>query len=236
MMTLIKKVLIIKNIEREGPGLIASWFDIQNVDYDIIEINQDLHFNDFLEKYDGLVVLGGPSSANDKTFVMQKQIEFITCWLKTKKPYLGVCLGMQLMIKASGGEVFQNKEREIGFFHKENLDAPYKIHLTNLENNPLKEILPLEFDVFQLHGETVSHPKILSLAESAYCKYQICSAGDKQIGLQFHFEISEGMLRNWIINDDFLVFANKELYINWYRERQVRFENKCFSIMRYIFS
>ena len=97
------KILILKNIEREGPGLIASWFDKHDIDYDTFEVSEDLIYSDFHTQYVGLVVLGGPASANDKSFVIQRELEFIVKWLKSGKSYLGVCLGMQLMVKAMGG-------------------------------------------------------------------------------------------------------------------------------------
>lgn len=229
------KILILKNIEREGPGLIASWFDKNDIDYDTFEVNEDLLYSDFHTQYVGLVVLGGPASANDKSFVILRQLEFIEKWLKSGRPYLGVCLGMQLMIKTSGGKVFPNKVKEIGFFHNEELKSPYVVKLNDFKNNPLKDVLPKQFEVFQLHGETVSHSTIESLADSKFCNYQICSVGEKQFGVQFHFELSEGMLRNWIVNDDFLVFADKDQYVTWYRERKEQFEDYCFALMKFIF-
>lgn len=230
-----KKILILKNIEREGPGLIASWFDKNDYDYDIKEVTDELLYNEYLENYDGLVVLGGPASANDKTFVIQQQLEFIKTWLQSGKPYLGVCLGLQLMIKAKGGEVFFNECQEIGFYHLESEKTPYTIELQDIKGNVLSKILPKKFDVFQLHGETVKHPDFPSLAKTKWCDYQICSVGEKQFGVQFHLELSEGMLRNWIQNDDFLVFADKEKYVSWYRENQDNLEKNCFSLMRFIF-
>jgi GMP synthase-like glutamine amidotransferase len=230
-----KKILILKNIDREGPGLIASWFDKQDYDYDILEANPDLLYTDFHAKYSGLVVLGGPASANDKTFQIVRELQFIQNWLKTDKPYLGVCLGMQLMIKAKGGEVFPNSYREVGFYHLDEPKNPYTVKLENLEKNPLKGILPDKFPVFQLHGETMSHTEIESLAKTNWCSYQIASVGKKQFGVQFHLEISEGMLRNWLQNDDFLDFTKKDQYIEWYKEHQQEFEKNCFTLMKYIF-
>ena len=55
------KVLILKNIEREGPGLIANWLNDSAIQFDVMEVSEGLLDDHLSDKYDGLIVLGGPS-------------------------------------------------------------------------------------------------------------------------------------------------------------------------------
>lgn len=59
-----KRFLILKNITREGPGLLAEALEEQNACFDLIDLEHGDHLPD-ITPYSGLVVLGGPDSAND---------------------------------------------------------------------------------------------------------------------------------------------------------------------------
>src|SRR6185369_7034376 len=73
-----------------------------------------------LGAHDGMIVMGGPQSANHQE--MAGELHFIQQALDTKTPVLGICLGAQLIAKALGAHVYQNPEKEIGW-------AP--VHLTD---------------------------------------------------------------------------------------------------------
>lgn len=233
---MVSKILIVKNIEREGPGKIVNWLDAKGIQYDVVEAHDELLFADFHHLYSGLIVLGGPASANDRTFLIQRQTEFIQKWLGSGKPYLGVCLGLQLMIKALGGEVFQNTCREIGFYHLDDEKNPYLVELQEIKKNELTPILPAKFQVFQLHGETVSHSVIPSLAKTKFCNYQICSPASKQIGVQFHLELTKESLKKWLSQDDFLIDVDRQAYFKWFELHEVELEKNCFALLDYIFA
>ncbi len=66
-----------------------------------------------LGPHDGMIVMGGPQSANDQE--MAAEIHFIQQALDTKTPILGICLGAQLIAKALGAHVYRNPEKEIGW-------------------------------------------------------------------------------------------------------------------------
>ena len=231
------KVLFLKNIEREGPGFLSDLLDKESISYDIVLAKEDLLYKEFHEKYDFLVVLGGPSSANDKTFVIQRQVEFVRNWLGSGKPYLGVCLGMQIMAKSLGGQVVQNNQPEIGFYHLGNEKDHYKVKLVSPKSNKLASVLPAKFPVFQLHGETVIvSEKLRTLATSKYCDNQIIVAGDKQIGVQFHLEVTERVLMQWFREDDDLIFIDQAVCLQGYKRQKEKLEQNCSSLLKYLLS
>ena len=107
-------LLIIKNITREGPGLLEDLLKEQGINYEIIDLNQGQTFPP-VENYKAVVVLGGPDSANDENDKMQNELKRVRECVDSHIPYLGICLGLQTLVKASGGKVVRNAIKEIGF-------------------------------------------------------------------------------------------------------------------------
>ena len=204
-----KEILIIKNITREGPGLIG---DIIR-EYGIKNKTIDLSLGERIisvEKYAAVVVLGGPDSANDETLKMKNELSLIRRVLDAGIPFLGICLGLQTMVKAAGGKVVKNSVPEIGF--RDHDDQYFTVELTESGlRDPLFEGIAGSFNVFHLHGETVVITENMELlAEGKSCLNQIVKAGTNAYGIQCHFELTEEMLENWINEDPDLCKLEKE--------------------------
>ena len=191
-----KSVLIIKNIGHEGPGLLQTVLAKHNVASTTIDISGGDAIHDPLD-HDAIVILGGPQSANDETVSMLQQIEQAKQALNAAQPCLGICLGLQVLVKAGGGAVTDSPVRETGFFDHEG--EPFTISLTGEgKNNPLFSGLKSRFRVFQLHGETVNLGEGMQLlAEGAHCRNQAVLIGRNAYGLQCHFELTPEMIQVW---------------------------------------
>jgi GMP synthase (glutamine-hydrolysing) len=70
-----------------------------------------------LENHAGAVIFGGPMSANDSEDYVKIETEWIGVALLENKPFLGVCLGAQMMADYLGARVFEHPEKhvEIGY-------------------------------------------------------------------------------------------------------------------------
>jgi GMP synthase (glutamine-hydrolysing) len=204
-----KLTAIIKNITREGPGILQDILDERNIPYKIYDLNNTLHFPD-LDDINSLVVLGGPDSANDETEKIKSELEFIKSALKRNLPYLGICLGMQLLVKASGGNVTKCDEQEIGF--KTTSGKEYYVEVVNdTLDEPVFKNLGKKFSVFHLHGETVELPencKLIGIGNQ--CKNQVVKVGTNAYGLQCHFELKREMLIQWLNEDYNLLMADTD--------------------------
>lgn len=202
-------LLIVKNISREGPGILKSVLDENDIHYDIIDLQREDMLPDILN-YDAVIALGGPDSANDTTEKIVSEISMIKEVIGMNMPYFGICLGMQLLTKACGGSVFANGVKEIGFRGQNNEFYSIDI-LDGYENDPLFKGLEKHFPIFHLHGETVKITENMSLlATGKYCRHQIIKTGNNAYGIQGHLELTPEMFRSWLNKDPDLMEMNRE--------------------------
>lgn len=204
-----KEALIAKNITREGPGLIEEVLNERSIPYNVIDLSRGEEFPP-QESFDILVVMGGPDSANDNTAKMVAELATIREAINAGKPFLGVCLGLQAMVKAMSGEVVKADVREIAFRdHAGNFNT---ISLTESgKEDLLFKGLGDTFRVFHLHGETVKlTPQMQLLGRGRDVTNQIVKIEPNAYGIQCHFELTPEMLETWLGEDEDLRTADKE--------------------------
>jgi GMP synthase-like glutamine amidotransferase len=197
-------VLIVKNISHEGPGLLKQVMDENNLTYRILDLsNGDQLKGNII--YKALIVLGGPASANDNE--LMSQVEFVKNSINSGKPYLGICLGLQVMVKAMGGKVVKSPVSEIGF---RGVDGRY--YEVAVKEDDLFEGLSNKFKVFQLHGETVeTTDEMMVIGTSKGCANQIVKVGNKAYGIQCHFELTDEMFKEWLRIDNELMELGRDM-------------------------
>lgn len=220
-----KQILIIQNITREGPGLLSQIISEKNLKYEIVDLSAGGALPADLSKYSALIVLGGPNSANDTDPTMLKELEFIKKSRQLNIPFLGICLGLQTLVKAMGGAVRRNEVPEFTFKNPDG--QPYVINLTpGGRSDPLFKDLPDEIRVFHLHGETVDlTPDMKLLATGDTCKNQVVKIGDNAYGLQCHFELTPEMLNTWLSEDPDLQQFEKAHILNDWEEIKLEYTN-----------
>jgi GMP synthase (glutamine-hydrolysing) len=138
----------------------------------------------------GLIVMGGPQSANDPLPGLAAEIKVISRFIDAQLPVLGICLGAQLIAKALGARVYANASKEIGW-------APV-FFTAAAASDPLFSGLPSPTMFFHWHGETFDLPAGAEwLAYSALCRQQAFRYGPHVYGVQFHPEITPEMVVDW---------------------------------------
>lgn len=194
------KVLVIKNISREGPGILKNVLDKNRISYDIVEPGSGEYIPDTLE-YSAVFVFGGPDSANDRTDKMIHELKMVKATVDNGIPYMGICLGMQALVKACGGQVIKNDLKEVGFKGPD--DEYFNVHIcAEREKESLFNGLERSLKIFHLHGETVSLTDGMELlATGKFCRNQIVKVGKNAYGVQGHFELTPEMLDVWLEND-----------------------------------
>lgn len=191
-----KKVLVIRNVSYETEGLLESLLRDEGLELAIVDFQQDASVEPRLDGYAGVVVMGGPMGANDTDrFPYLLQVERLCLEAMERSiPLVGVCLGAQIMAKVLGSEVYPNPVREVGWYD-----------LTMAEGagrDPLFSGLDPREVVLQWHGDTFDLPKgAVLLASSPDCVNQAFRYGDNGYAVQFHLEILESMIREWVGRD-----------------------------------
>jgi GMP synthase (glutamine-hydrolysing) len=210
MMNTMKDILIIKNISREGPGILEDLLQTHNLTYDIVDLDAGDHLPAFNHK--AMVVLGGPDSANDQTPKITAELSYVRERLQEHVPFMGICLGLQIGVKALGGTVIKSPVKEIGLLDPN--DEQFTIELTPQgQTDPLLSGLPASLDVFHLHGETVDPTGTMELlGQGKYCHNQIIKLREKAYGIQSHFELTRDMLEVWTAQDpDLIPFGSQAI-------------------------
>jgi len=183
------KFLILQHINIEHPGIFLKFMREDNIKMDTIELDENEKIPN-LDPYDAMIVMGGPMDTwQEETFPWLKtEKEAIHKFVSVnRKPYLGLCLGAQLLSEAIGGKVRKMKTPEIGVL---------KVFLK--DNKSLFKGLNKELKVLQWHSyEAYDLPSNANiLASSSECNVQAFSF-DNAFGLQFHVEQTDETVPQW---------------------------------------
>src|SRR5256885_8352205 len=110
-----KPVAIFRASPTEGPGYFATYLERRSIAWQLVALDADARVPRDARAYAGLVFMGGPMSVNDALPWIGPAIELIRDAVRKDVPFLGHCLGGQLLSKALGGRVRPNPVKEIGW-------------------------------------------------------------------------------------------------------------------------
>lgn len=187
------KALVLQHVAHEGLGTIFSELVSRKIKADYIRLYLGQEIPDELSEYSCMIIMGGPMGAYEENIYpfIVPELKLIEKALSSDMPVLGICLGAQLMARAAGSVVYQGETKEIGW---------YGLSLTSDGlKDPLFAGLPEDFTVFQWHGDTFDVPKGATLlASSLRYPNQMLRIGKNSYALQFHLEVMDVMVREWI--------------------------------------
>ncbi len=189
-----KKVLIIKHIDIEGPGTLGDFLLKKRVGLKIINIDRGGKLPKNLRGISSVISLGGPMNVyeEDKYPFLKTEEEFLKSAIEKDIPVLGICLGAQILAKALGAKIKKSPEKEIGWSEVRLTKDAFK--------DSLFEGLGKELNVFQWHEDMFELPESsVLLAKSSPCPHQAFRFGKNSYGLQFHLEINEEMIDSWAV-------------------------------------
>ena len=158
-----------------------------------------------LDKYEALIVLGGPMNADqiDSFPNLITEVQIIREAVESDMSVLGICLGAQLLAKALGGAVHRNPAREIGW---------YDVDLTeDGRRDPVLSAFSERQEVFQWHEDGISLPPgAVRLAGSDLSHVQAFRHGEHAYGFQFHLEASQPLIDRWLTVPDHRAALDEE--------------------------
>jgi GMP synthase (glutamine-hydrolysing) len=188
--TMTAPVLIVLHQEHSTPGRVGNLLRKRGFSLDIRRPRFDDPLPDTLAGHAGAVIFGGPQSANDTDDFIKREIDWVSVPLREKKPFLGICLGAQMMALNLGGKVDFHAEGqvEVGYYPIRPTDAG-------------RAICALWPDhVYQWHREGFDLPPGSDcLAEGDTFPCQAFRHGEHAYGIQFHPEVTHAMMCKWTI-------------------------------------
>ncbi len=196
------KILVLQHTPSEGLGTLEDELKKAGMTWETLMVSDETLFPSGvkLEEYGGFIILGGPMGVYQEESYpwIKKELMIVQEMLRQKKPILGICLGAQLLAKASGGRVYRGMKPEIGWLPIRLDDWFYKRNPLFFQIDPSKP-----HTVFHWHGDTFDIPTEgyrLAWNEN-YTNQAFCFNGNA-VGLQFHVEMTEEMIKDWLSGEE----------------------------------
>jgi GMP synthase-like glutamine amidotransferase len=178
-----KHFLVFQHNSWEGPGLLLrETAQRHRVNLKVVRVWEEPI--PALDHFDALLVLGGTPNIEEEAkypfLVREKAV--IRRSLAENRPYLGICLGHQLLAEALGGKVGRNHRFSVGF------TTGYQTHFGHA--HPAFQGLPDDLTLFKWHAQAVQEPlprHLEILATSKECAIEAISVTDRPhlLGVQF---------------------------------------------------
>jgi GMP synthase-like glutamine amidotransferase len=194
-----KNIVVFQHNPWEGPGIhLVNASARHDLKFHIIHVwKVDIPE---VTSYDAMIVLGGGPNVDQEAtcpFLVEEK-KAIQKAVANDLPYLGFCLGHQLLANVMGAKVGPNYQSSIGFVQG---------FLTHEgRKHPLFEGLPQDMTLFKWHGQSVQEPLpnyMNILATSAECQIEAISLEERPyiVGLQFDNHAAPENVKEWLSMD-----------------------------------
>jgi GMP synthase (glutamine-hydrolysing) len=182
-------ILIVLHREDSTPGRVGHALAERGYRFDIRRPCLGDPLPDTLAEHAGAIIFGGPMSANDTHDFVRRETDWIAVPLKERKPFLGICLGAQMLARHLGSRVYPHADghAEVGY---------YPIRPTEVGRAVCK---PWPEQVYQWHREGFELPSGAELlAEGDTFPVQAFRAG-MAYALQFHPDVTHATICRWTV-------------------------------------
>lgn len=190
---MIRRALAFQHMDDEPPGLFGDFLREQGAELDVVM----LHRGDAipsLAPYDFLLVMGGAMDVWEEDahpWLVAEKAAIREWTLQRNRPYLGICLGLQLVAEALGGEVGLASAAEVGV-------GEVTLNGLGLAHPMTAGVAPALRVMQWHHAEVTRLPDGAEvLASSSTTPVQIMSVGREILATQFHAELTPALVDRW---------------------------------------
>ena len=191
-----KNIIVLQHIKIEDPGYIKDLMINDNINLTTIQLDEGDKIPQDLDSFDAMFCMGGPMDTwmeKDYPWLVDEKKKIKEFVVKLKKPYLGFCLGCQLLGEVIGGSVVRSRPSEIGI-----LDINF---IDNKKDDKIFSSFPDRIKSLQWHSYEVQNLEtnndVKLIASSNVTKYQIFKYQNHAYGIQFHIEIKDSTVNEW---------------------------------------
>ena len=185
------RVLVLQHIACEHPGVFSEVMRERGTEAVPVEVDAGEPLPAWRD-FDAILVMGGPMGAGDDADHpwLAVERELVRDAVQAGRPFLGVCLGVQLLAAALGAAVYPAERPEVGLLEVELTDEG--------RDDALFAGLGDSFVSLQWHGDTFDLPEgAVRLASSPPISNQAFRFGERAYGVQFHLEVTGEMAAEW---------------------------------------
>jgi GMP synthase-like glutamine amidotransferase len=191
-----KNVLVLQHIEIEDPGYLKDLMAADGWNLVPIELDAGAAMPADLSGFDAMLCMGGPMDTwmeAEYPWLIEEKRRIYEWVVTLGKPFLGFCLGCQLLGEVLGGEVVKSQPPEIGVLDIDMTPAA--------GDDAIFADYPATFKALQWHSFEVrgleANPEVTLLGSSATTPYQIFKFRNNAYAIQFHIEVRADTVMQW---------------------------------------
>ena len=189
-------IIVLQHIKIEDPGYIKDLMLADRINLTTIELDEGEKIPNDLSKFNGMFCMGGPMDTymeKEYPWLIEEKKKIKQFVVDLKKPYLGFCLGCQLLGEVVGGKVNKSNPAEIGIM---DINFTKEKQKDNLFSKFPDKIKSLQWHSYEVQ-EIENNKDITLIASSPVTKYQIFKYQNHAYGIQFHIEIKDATVNEW---------------------------------------
>ena len=189
-------IIVLQHIKIEDPGYIKDLMLADGFNLTTIELDEGEKIPTDLSNFDAMFCMGGPMDTwmeKEYPWLIDEKTAIKRFVIDLKKPYLGFCLGCQLLGEIIGGKVVKSINPEIGML---NINFSENKNSDPLFSKFPKNITSLQWHSYEVQGLEDNNAVTL-LASSSETKYQIFRYQNHAYGIQFHIEVKDTTVNEW---------------------------------------
>jgi len=191
-----KSILVLQHIAAEDPGYIKDLMQADGWQLTQIELDEGEAIPDDLDRFDAMLCMGGPMDTwmeDEYPWLVEEKRRIYEWVVERQKPFLGFCLGCQLLGEVLGGKVQPSDPAEIGVLDIDMTAAARADALFGDYPATIKAVQWHSYEVSDLEG----HAEVTLLGSSASTRYQIFKYREHAYAVQFHVEVRADTVEQW---------------------------------------